>query len=456
MSGEPSARPEPRPDPAEDPRPGLLPRAAFVPRARAAAWRAWRFLGFVAARFVDDNGLQLASGLSYVSLLALVPMLVIALAILAAFPAFDTARTELHALILSIVPPGSQAQIEPYYEGFIENAAKLTGPGIAGLAVTAVLLLNSIDEVLSRIFRESATRPVVLRVLIYWSVLTMGPLLFGASISVSSYVFALARLDMIEGGLGGTVVAASRAIAILLSTLGFALIFKLVPHRSVSFWHALVGGLTAAVLMELLKYGFGIYIANVRGYQVLYGAVAAIPLFLLWLYLVWTVVILGAEAAAAIPEWRYASARGAPLRNPGDKLALALAILEKLQRAAEQGDSHAQARLHRGLPTTPAEVDHLVARMRRAGLVDRATHGKVLLARDLNHVSLGDLLAALELDLSPSREWHGAADGGTRRLAEETARYAQTPLSQVIAEEAEADSRPKVVEAAGRGGASGA
>ncbi len=427
---------------------GLGPPAGPLGRLQAAALRTGRFVGFVYARFTDDRGLQLASGLSYVSLLALVPMLAIGLAILAAFPAFDEARRQFYELVLSVVPPGSQSRIEPYYTSFIENAADLTGPGVVGLALTAILLLNTIDEALSRIFREATPRPLALRFLIYWAVLTLGPLLFGASISISSYVFALARFELIEGALGGLLVGLSRLVAVALSTLGFALIFMVVPHRPVRFLHALAGGFAAALLMELLKYVFGLYIANVRGYEVLYGALATIPLFLFWLYLIWIVVIVGAETAAAIPEWRYASARGAPLRHPGDKLGLALALLERLQRVAESGEKLTQVRLHRGLPASPAEVDHLLGRMRRAGLIERAGHGKVLIARDLQHVTLGDLLVALDLDLAPTRDWRGAAGDATRRLSEEAARYARTPLSEVVAAQGR-ESPPKVVEAAG-------
>jgi membrane protein len=408
----------------------------FGARLRLAASfvRVRRFVAFVYARFMDDQGMQLSAGLSYVSLLALVPMIAIALAILAAFPAFDAAREQIRDLVQAVFPPGSPVEVATYYDEFLANASNLTAPGVIGLAVTAVLLLSTIDDVLSRIFRESASRPFALRFLIYWAVLTVGPLLFGASISISSYLFAIADVGPLveeEGPAEGLLVL-SRLIAVGLSTIGFALIFMVVPHRPVRAVHALAGGLAAAILLEILKYGFGMYIANVRGYEVLYGALAAIPLFLLWLYLAWIVVLIGAEVAASIPEWRYASARGAPLRQPGDKLSLALTLLERLQRGAESGRKVTQTGLHRGIPATPTEVDVMIGSLKAHGLIDRGSRGRLLLARDLRTVPLSELLKALSLDPHPTRNWPGETDPIGRRWAEQGEAYAQTPLADLL------------------------
>jgi membrane protein len=414
-------------------------------RLLARHGRVGRFVKFVAVRFWDDQGLQLASGLSYISLLALVPMIAIGLAILAAFPAFDVAREQIRDLVQALFPPGSPIEVATYYDEFLSNASNLTVPGVIGLAFTAVLLLYTIDDVLSRIFREAEPRSIPLRILVYWAILTMGPLLFGASISISSYFFALTQIDPIDptgfeqgeavgGGPSGLLVLVSRSVAILLSAFGFTLIFFMVPHRPVRILHAFVGGLTAAMLLEVLKWGFGIYIELVRGYEVLYGALAAVPLFLLWLYLVWTVVLIGAETAASMPEWRYASATGPALRQPGDKLALALAVLERLKRSAEQGTRLTQMRLHRGLPATPTEIDLLLMQLRRAGLVDRTGRGRIVLARDLAHVTLHQLLTALKLEPHATRSWPGAADSATRGLAHQTESYTARSLADLLGE----------------------
>ncbi len=407
-----------------------LPRRIGAP-VGVAARLGWRFSRYVVLRFLDDDGLRLAAGLSYTSLLALVPMIAIALAILAAFPAFDEAREQLRQAVYALFPPGGQVDIGSHYDAFLRNASELTAPGVVGLAVTALLLLNNIDAVLSKIFREAEPRSAALRFLVYWAMLTLGPLLIGASLSLSSYVFALAQLGGFGEFAGGAVIA-SRLAAIALAALGFALIYLVVPHRPVAWAHALAGGLVAALLLELLKYVFGLYIAHFRAYEALYGALAALPVFLLWLYLAWSVVLLGAEAAAGLPEWRYAAARGATLSRPGEKLALGLAVLERLQAAAEDGRRVTQAGLHRGLPATPTEVDLLVSRLKRARIVERANRGRVLLARDLRHLNFAELLEALEVAPAPQRRWPGAAGAAAERYAALSGELARTPLAELL------------------------
>ena len=414
-------------------------RSLAPPKILRARLVAYNFLRFVFQRFLGDDGLRLSAGLSYTSLLALVPLLAIALAILAAFPAFDLAREQLREAAYAVFPPGSGVDVSEYYEEFLGNASRLTGPGVIGLALTAVLLLNNVDVVLSQIFREAQPRSATLRFLIYWAMLTLGPLLIGASLSLSSYVYALVQMELV-GGLTGGAIFASRFVAVLLATFGFSVLYLVVPHRRVALRHALAGGLTAALLLELLKYSFGLYVANFPTYEALYGALAAL---LLWLYLAWTVVLLGAETAAAIPEWRYSDSPSAVLMYPGEKLALGLAILERLKAAAEEGRRLSQGRLHRGLPATPAEVDLLISQLRKAGILERAGRSRILLARDLRHLTFGDLQKALKIDQRPQRRWPGAAGRAAQRWADHGSDLAAVSVARVLdVMEGESDESP--------------
>ena len=406
-------------------------RSLAPPKALRARLVAFSFVRFVFLRFLADDGLRLAAGLSYTSLLALVPMIAIALAILAAFPAFDAARDQLREAAYAIFPPGSGADTGSYYDEFLDNASKLTAPGVIGLALTAVLLLNNIDAVLSKIFREAEARSAALRFLTYWAMLTLGPLLIGASLSLSSYAYALAQFETVSGLTGGAV-AVSRFVAVVLAALGLGLIYLVVPNRRVATRHALAGGVAAAVLLEVLKYGFGLYIAAFPGYEALYGALAALPIFLLWLYLAWTVVLLGAETAAAIPEWRYSDAPSAVLVHPGEKLALGLAVLERLKTAAEEGRRLSQVRLYRGIPATPAEVDLLISQLKQAGIVERASRSRIVLSRDLRHLSFGDLQEALKIDPNPRRRWPGAAGRAAQRWADHGRDLAVVSVAEVL------------------------
>jgi membrane protein len=207
-----------------------------------------------------------------------------------------------------------------------------------------------------------------------------------------------------------------------------------VPNRAVRAWHALAGGIVAALLFELLKRGFGLYLAHFPSYEVVYGALAAIPVFLVWLYLAWTAALFGAEIAAAMPEWRAARARGSHEVGPGARLALALSLLARLQAASRAGDKPKERRLGTGLPATPGEIDATLRRLRRAGYVARVMGGRWVLARDLNAVTLDDLAATLHLGLAPGADWEPAAQRAVEDLAAAATGQMARPLGEIVKE----------------------
>lgn len=361
------------------------------------------FARHVVRRFVADDGPRMASGLSYASLLALVPLLAIMLAMVSAFPGFEGVRELLLDTLVRDLLPRTDGEVVQRLETFVANAGKLTGPGIAGLAVTALLLLSNINGAFNTIWRVSEPRPVATRVLVYWALLTLGPLLLGASISLSSYVFASIRLAGMESWTGP--VALTRLLSFGLGAAGFALIFAVVPNRRVALAHALAGGAVAAALFEVLKAAFGLYLSMVPGYQAVYGALASVPIFLIWLFACWCVVLLGAEVTAGLPEWKAVRARGHPGGRPGDRLALALALLARLQSAGRAGRQLTRGQAVRGLPATPAEVDAVIGPLRAAGFLARSQEGRWLLARDLASARFGELTAALGLALTETGGW---------------------------------------------------
>ena len=370
--------------------------------------RVGRFFGYTLARFGTDGCTRQAAGLAYVSLLSLVPLLAIALGVLSAFPAFQDIRVELQALIFENFLPESSAEVTEQMLAFVDNASKATVPGMIAFGVTAVLLLNNINGALNVIWRVSEPRPMALRLLVYWALLSLGPLLLGSSISLSSYAFAVVQYSGIEAYTGG-ISGITRVISVSLATLGFGLIYFIVPNRAVHWSHAFFGGLIAAVIFELLKAGFGLYLKLFPTYQAIYGALSAVPIFLVWLYLSWAVVLLGAEVAAALPEWRAAQARGRPNAGPGEQLALALGLLSRLHGASQSGGGLRERALVQGLPATPAEIDAVLRTMRRTGIAARSVGGRWILARDLTSLSLGDLARLLNLHLDPGEGWPKAA-----------------------------------------------
>ena len=398
-------------------------------RFSARGSRLAAFSSYTVKRFVGDDGLRLASGLSYASLLALVPLLAIALSILTAFPVFDGVEKRVVSGLFEQFLPQTDTQMAQRFETFIDNANKLTAPGILGLAATALLLLSNINGAFNTIWRVHEPRALATRVLVYWTLLTLGPLLLGGSISVTSYFFASIR----ESGLdswGGLDILFTRGFAIALAALGFGVIFYVAPNRRVHAGHAILGGLISAVLFELLKGAFALYLAVVPGYQAVYGALASIPIFLVWLFLVWCVVLLGAEVAAGLPEWRAARARGHARVGPGGKLALALAILGRLRAAAREGRQLKREEATRGLPVTPAEIDEVANALRAAGFIARAQGTRWVLAYDLSVAKLGDLLQAIGLSLELGEGWPPAVASAVADL-----RGAHAPLTELTVAE---------------------
>lgn len=259
----------------------------------------WRFPLYVVRRYRRDNGLQVAAALSYNSLLAIVPLAAISLALISTIPALDAVRDELLFDIYSSVLPQTQVEIAGYFEDLVGNAGNLTTFGLIGLVVMVVLLFATVSDTMNHIWRVTKPRPFLLQIAIYLGVLILGPILFGASVALTSYLYAVAEAE------GYTDYATrlpdiTHAVPMALAWIGYTVLYFFVPYTRVRLREAAIGGLVAAILFEILKNGFGLYVSYVPTYQTLYGALAAIPILLVWLHASWTTMIIGAEIAAAL------------------------------------------------------------------------------------------------------------------------------------------------------------
>ena len=259
------------------------------------------FAQFVWGRFQQDRLTVTAGYLAYVTLRSLVPMVAVVFGMMSAFPVFQTLKQQMEQFVYHNFVPTAGEMLKEYIDGFVANATNTTAVGIGALIVVALMLISAIDKNLNYIWRSTQNRPLAQAFAMYWMILTLGPVLIGASLAISSYILSLKLFA--ADSLFGAGYLVLRSLPFLFSVFGFLLIYTVVPNCKVRLTHALIGALVAATLFELAKRGFSIYITNCPSYQAIYGALATIPILFVWVYLSWLVVLLGAETTACLGEY---------------------------------------------------------------------------------------------------------------------------------------------------------
>ncbi len=289
-------------------------------------WFVWgiKFFRLVRDRLVQQHLTQVASSLTFTTVLSLVPMVTVALAVFTAFPMFDQVRSNLEGYMLQGLFPESLSEtILTYVNQFSEKARGLTALGVLILGLTALMTLFTIDRAFNAIWNVKRHRSMIDQVLLYWAVLSIAPLLVGFSLTVTTALVNFSMQSVNQERIN--LVPLLSLTPVLITVLAFALIFKLVPNRAVRWFDALVGAVLSAVLFELSKHAFAVYVAHFPSYTAVYGAMSAIPLFLLWIYLSWLIVLLGAVVVAALPMAR--SGVWQTREKAGEHWVLALRIL---------------------------------------------------------------------------------------------------------------------------------
>jgi len=350
----------------------------YLRRGKRLARHVWK-------HFQEDRCLEEAASLGYTSLLAMVPLLAVVFGIVAAFPVFNEWSISLQSFIFANFMPATGEQIVPYLDTFLESVSSLTLPGTIVLIITALMLMVRIEVAFNRIWRVDRNRTLINRIVMYWAVLTLGPILIGAAIALSAQK-VLAALG-VEGGVSPFV---DRFGLFFLSWMVFSMVFVLVPNRRVRIKHALIGALLSAVLFEVAKAGFVAYVSNTN-YKVIYGALATVPIFLFWIYLVWIVILFGASLAASLTTFsdysRYETAW--PKRW---EFQLAYRLLGHLWNGQRAGAGLSRNQLlDLELEASEQQILKLLSRMRDEMIVTRDEDGNWLLARDLGELTLGDL-----------------------------------------------------------------
>jgi membrane protein len=251
-------------------------------------------------RFNAHHCLTSAASLSFTSLLAIVPLAAIGFGVLAAFPAFSGADDTITDFVLKNFTPGANAAIQESFRDFVRNADSLTGAGILFLIITSALLLYEIELTFNHIWQVQKQRTLMARITIFWTVMSLGPILLGLGLSISMPYFA--SLLTVGGAAAMSINLMAYLLPLALEITVFSFLYMALPNVTVPVRHALTGGIIAGLLFEALKFGFGVYIRNFAAYDAIYGALSALPVFLIWTYLSWAVILFGGVVTAELPK----------------------------------------------------------------------------------------------------------------------------------------------------------
>ncbi len=261
-----------------------------------------QFFRFLISRAEQLDITRVSSSLTFTTLLAMVPFFTIALIVISAFPMFSDITEGFNDFITNTLMPDASAKIiGEYVYSFRDKASNLTAIGIIALAISAILLIMTIERTFNQIWQVSRPRPLVKRLLIYWAVLTLGPVAIG--VATSSWALLLK-----ESNFAFYYPIAAKLIqivsSIIFTTFALFLLYRFVPSAYVPMTHALVGAAITAIILETIRRGFTYYVSNFNSYELIYGAFATIPIFLLWLNLLWLILLLGAVLTASLSYWK--------------------------------------------------------------------------------------------------------------------------------------------------------
>jgi membrane protein len=242
-----------------------------------------------------------AGYLSYVTLMSLVPLMVVMLSVMTAFPIFSEIRELIENFVYQNFVPASGDVVQEHITGFVSNASKMSAVAITALFIFAMLLISAIDKCLNKLWRVDEKRRVITSFSMYWMVLTLGPVLVGSSLVLSSYILSMVSLG--DYDLLGLTNILVRALPLVASTTAFFILYMVVPNKVIPAKFAIAGAVLAAVLFEVAKKSFAIYVTQLPSYQAIYGALSSIPILFLWVYLSWLVVLVGALFTVSLEDF---------------------------------------------------------------------------------------------------------------------------------------------------------
>ncbi|MBQ0757319.1 MAG: virulence factor BrkB family protein [Amphritea sp.] len=384
----------------------------------------WNFILYLCRQFVHNQGILNASALTYTTLFAVVPLMTVSYAMLAAIPSFQGSGEQLQALIFENFVPATGAVVQEYLKDFASQASKLTAVGLIFLFITSIMMMKNIEGAFNRIWRVSEPRKGMSSFLLYWAVLSLGPLLIGVGLLVSSYIASLSLFTSATELVGKARLLS--ALPLLMSASAFTLLYAAVPNCKVPLKNAVIGGLVVAILFETAKRGFALFVTQFPSYELIYGAFAAVPLFLVWIFISWTIILLGAELSRALTVYRDHH-QGKHLSH----LHTLLAVLQRLWKAQQVGEVLSDRQLLQqveGLEQN--EWDSYSHILLDASVMSRTDRGSYILSRDMGSFTLEQLNQLLPWPM-PEPSPVEAISGWQRQLDQRLQSLSQTRQQQL-------------------------
>lgn len=410
-----------------------MSRQPLIQTLTAAVQEPLAFSRFIARRFNDDQCFEAAGALSYTTVFALVPLLTVALSIFASFQEFDRFSEAITSFVFRHFVPTSGDEIEAFIRQFVAKASHLTVFGTLALVVSSLLLMTSIEHSFNRIWRVVTPRRALARFVVFWTTLTLGPLLVGAGLVTSSALMASPYLVDFSAAYQLEAMALL-AMPFLITFAAATLAYLIIPNGRVRLRHALLGGLFTATAFELAKMGFTQFVSHFASYREIYGAVAIIPLFLLWIYVSWVVVLLGASLTAALGAYAHeAHKHDLPER---ERFPALLRLLSQLRASQAHGLGLSIGELASVLPEVPeSTIAELLRSLERQHIAQRTDIGSWILSRDPDRIRIRELYRSEAYLLPLSGEPHQSAgtdstNGRIEQLCENAALAAERELDQ--------------------------
>jgi membrane protein len=347
-----------------------------------------RRAAYLASRFKTDRCMETAAALTYMSLFALVPLLTVIYTMASAVPAFQGLEQQLQDLLFQHLMPETSSEIEGYLSDFSRQAKNLTGAGIVFLVVTAVLMLRNIEKAFNLIWRTREDRSAVSSFLLYWAVLSLAPITIGVALAISTYLNSFAHL-LDRYDILGVRAYLLKAAPLLLYTAGFTLLYAAVPNCRVPFRHTLIGAAAAAITFNLARSVFTDLVVK-SNYTFIYGAFAAVPLFLLWIFLSWNIVLLGGILVHSLSAYQSVEQASRPT------VLKALDILYLFWQKQQSGETVREIELLNGSHQVTRGLDSETWRSLRDifiqhRIIAQNDRGHYLLGRDLHTLSFWQL-----------------------------------------------------------------